>query len=128
MSDIHSAAAMTRRRKAAIVVQMLIADGGSMPLADLPEHLQELLTGELARLRRLDRVTMDAVAEEFASELDAMGMAAPGSRDNAITALADHLSPGLASRLQAQMDSVRNGDHWPVVADLAVPVLARIMQ
>lgn len=128
MSDIHTAAALTRRRKAAIVVQMLIADGGSMPLADLPEHLQELLTGEMASLRRLDRVTMDAVADEFASELDAMGMAAPGSRDNAIAALADHLSPTLASRLQAQMDSVRNGDHWPLVADLAVPVLARIMQ
>ncbi|WP_322892136.1 MULTISPECIES: FliG C-terminal domain-containing protein [unclassified Yoonia] len=128
MSDIHSTAALTRRRKAAIVVQMLIADGGSMPLADLPEPLQEILTGELATLRRLDRVTMDAVAEEFAAELDAMGMAAPGSRDNAITALADHLSPALASRLQSQLASVRNGDHWPVVADLPVPVLARIMQ
>lgn len=128
MSDIHSTAEMTRRRKAAIVVQILIADGTSMPLADLPEPLQEILTGELATLRRLDRATMDAVAEEFAAELDAMGMAAPGSRDKAITALADHLSPALASRLQSQLDSVRNGDHWPVVADLPVPVLARIMQ
>jgi flagellar motor switch protein FliG len=128
MSDIQTTAAMTRRRKAAIVVQMFIADGGTMPLADLPEPLQEILTGELALLRRLDRATMDAVAEEFAAELDAMGMTTPGNRDNAITALAGHLSPALADRLQSQLESVRNGDHWPIVADLPVPVLSRIMQ
>ncbi|MBQ1202740.1 MAG: flagellar motor switch protein FliG [Loktanella sp.] len=119
---------LSRRRKAAIVVQMLIADGGSLPLADLPEHVQEILTGELAGLRLLDRATMDAVASEFAAALDAIGMAAPGSRDGAITALADQLSPDLSRRLQAQMDSVRNGDHWPLIADLPVARLVRIME
>lgn len=128
MSALSSESSLTRRRKAAIVVQMLIADGGSLPLSDLPESLQELLTGELAALRLLDRATMETVASEFADALDAIGMAAPGSRDGAISALANHLSPDLAQRLQSQMDSVRNGDHWPVIADLAVPRLVRIME
>lgn len=127
MSDIPDAT-LTRRRKAAIVVQMLIADGGSLPLSSLPESLQETLTAELAALRLLDRATMDAVAAEFAGELDRIGMAAPGSRDAAITALADHLSPDLAQRLQAQRAAVRDGDHWPVLADLPVARLAQIMQ
>jgi flagellar motor switch protein FliG len=127
MSGIPSSPSLTRRRKAAIVVQMLIADGGSLPLSSLPESLQETLTGELATLRLLDRATMEAVAEEFAAELDSVGMAAPGSRDGAIAALSGHLSPDLASRLQAQLESVRNGDHWPVIADLPVARLAQIM-
>lgn len=128
MSQRPDSPALSRRRKAAIVVQMMIADGGSLPLASLPEFLQEALTSELAGLRLLDRSTMAAVAEEFAAELDAVGMSAPGSRDDAITALAGHLSPALAARLKAQMTSVRNGDHWPVVAELPTARLARIMQ
>ncbi|WP_322892680.1 MULTISPECIES: FliG C-terminal domain-containing protein [unclassified Yoonia] len=127
MSDMP-AALLSRRRKAAIIVQMLIADGGSLPLSSLPEPLQETLTGELADLRLLDRDMMAAVAAEFVDALDKVGMAAPGNRDGAIAALADHLSPDLARRLQSQRASVRDGDHWPVVAGLPIARLVQIMQ
>jgi flagellar motor switch protein FliG len=127
LSALSFSVPLTPRRKAAIVVQMLLADGGSLPLAELPEDLQELLTGELAQLDLLDRATMDAVADDFLRALDATGMAAPGSRDGAITALAAHLSPGLAAKLQAQTDAVRNGDHWPLITALPLPRLVRIM-
>lgn len=119
---------LSRRRKAAIVVQMLIADGGSLPLASLPERVQEILTGELADLRLLDRATMESVAAEFAMALDQIGMAAPGSRDNVLAALAGHLSPDLVARLQAQRDAAQNGDHWLVVAALPVARIVQIMQ
>lgn len=121
-------AQLTRRRKAAMVVQMLIGDGNTLSLAQLPESLQLVLTDELAALRRVDRETVSAVAEEFTAELEAVGLTAPGTRDGAIVALADHLSPVLADRLRTQLESVRNGDHWPLVVDLSVERILAIMQ
>lgn len=111
-----------------MIVQMLISDGGAIPLAELPEALQELLAGELGAIRLVDRDTVSAVAEEFVTALEAVGLSAPGTRDGAISALADHLSPSLAEKLRAQMDSVRNGDHWPLIVDLPVERIVEIMQ
>ena len=119
---------LTRRRKAAMVVQMLIADGAPLNLHELPENLQILLTRELGSLRRVDKQTVAAVADEFLSELDAIGLTAPGSHDGAVGVLADHLSPALASRLRRQTETVRNGDHWPIIQDLGVDRLCDIMQ
>ncbi|MFT7145809.1 MAG: flagellar motor switch protein FliG, partial [Yoonia sp.] len=45
----------TRRRKAAMVVQMLIGDGTALSLDQLPEQLLLILTRELGSLRRVDR-------------------------------------------------------------------------
>ncbi|MEO1639454.1 MAG: FliG C-terminal domain-containing protein [Pseudomonadota bacterium] len=119
---------LSRRRKAAVIVQMLIGDGGSLSLEQLPEPLQLALTEELGALRLVDRATVSAVAEEFTSALDAVGLTAPGSRDGAITALADHLSPALADRLRKQTESVRNGDHWPIIVDLSTERIIAIME
>ncbi len=110
-----------------MIVQMLIGDGGTLSLAELPESIQEALTGELSAIRLVDRDTVAAVAEEFANELETVGLSAPGTRDGAILALADHLSPPLAERLKAQTDQVRNGDHWPLVVDLPLDRIVEIM-
>lgn len=118
---------LSRRRKAAMIVNMMIHDGGNLSLSELPESLQELLTGELGAIRLIDRNTVSEVAEEFVAELESVGMTAPGSRDAAIMALAGHLSPPLASKLQAQTAAVRNGDHWPTIAELDVPKIVEIM-
>ncbi|MBE0414146.1 FliG C-terminal domain-containing protein [Yoonia sp.] len=126
-AKITGASALTRRRKAAMIVQMLISDGGALSLSDLPDPLQELLTRELGAIRLVDRDTVSAVAEEFVTELETIGLSAPGTRDGAITALADHLSPALAEKLRAQMDAVRNGDHWPRIIDLSVERIVPIM-
>lgn len=125
--DMSGGDTLTRRRKAAMIVQMLIGDGGTLSLAQLPESLQEVLTGELGAIRLVDRQTVSAVAEEFVNELEAVGLSAPGTRDGAIMAIADHLSPPLADRLRAQTDMVRNGDHWPRIVDLAMDRLVHIM-
>lgn len=119
---------LSRRRKAAMVVQLLIEDGNSLALGQLPEPLQMLLTEELAGLRLVDRATVSAVAEEFTAELEAIGLTAPGTRDGAIMALADHLSPTLADRLRTQLQSVRDGDHWPVIIALSTERIVSIMQ
>ena len=119
---------LTRRRKAAMVVQMLLEDGETLSLGQLPEALQLVLTDELGAIRRIDKATVSAVAEEFTAELEAVGLTAPGTRDGAINALADHLSPVLAEKLRNQMDSVRNGDHWPIVVALSVERIIAMMR
>lgn len=119
---------LTRRRKAAMIIQMLLDDGNTLALGQLPESLQLQLTDELGTLRLVDKATVDAVAQEFTAELESVGLTAPGTRDGAITALADHLSPVLADSLRNQLESVRNGDHWPIVTDLSVARIVTIMQ
>lgn len=126
-SHISGTPVLTRRRKAAVIVQMLISGGGALSLSELPETLQELLTGELGALRLVDRDTVSAVAAEFTSELEKIGLSAPGTRDGAIAALADHLSPDLARKLRAQTQSVRRGDHWPLIIDLPADRIVDIM-
>ena len=111
-----------------MVVQLLIEDGSALALGELPEPLQILLTEELSGLRLVDRATVSAVAEEFTTELEAIGLSAPGTRDGAILALADHLTPTVANHLRTQLDSVRNGDHWPVIIDLSVERILAIMR
>jgi flagellar motor switch protein FliG len=131
MSDTaspDSALTLSRRRKAAMVVHMLVADGAALPLAHLPEDVQETLTAELAALRRLDRATMASVAAEFAAELDATGLTAPGGRAGALRALASHLSPALAQRLQSQANNAGETDQWPLITDMPAARLAVIMQ
>ena len=111
-----------------MIVQMLLESGNNLPLGQLPETLQLVLTDELGALRRVDKATVTAVAEEFTSELEAIGLTASGTRDGAITMLADHLSPMLADKLRRQLNSVRNGDHWPIVVDLEIARILAIMQ
>jgi len=111
-----------------MVVQMLLEDGETLSLGQLPEALQLVLTDELGAIRRVDKATVSAVAAEFTAELEAVGLTAPGTRDGAISALADHLSPVLAENLRNQMESVRNGDHWPIIIDLSVERIVAIMQ
>jgi len=111
-----------------MIVQMLLESGNNLPLGQLPETLQLILTDELGALRRVDKATVTAVAEEFTSELEAIGLTASGTRDGAITMLADHLSPMLADKLRRQLNSVRNGDHWPIVMDLEIARILAIMQ
>ena len=110
-----------------MIIQMLLEDGNTIALGQLPEQLQLQLTDELGTLRLVDKATVAAVAEEFTAELEAVGLTAPGSRDGAITALADHLSPTIAENLRSQLESVRNGDHWPIVVELSIERILAIM-
>ena len=108
---------LSRRRKAAIIVQLLVSDGNRVPLTQLPEHLQEDLTRELAAIRLVDRDTVNAVAEEFVGLLDAIGLCAPGGPSEALDALADLISPSLLARLRERFGSTP-ADPWPALLNL----------
>jgi len=119
--------ALSQRRKAAMVVQLLLSDGQSLPLSRLPEELQLNLTRELGALRVIDRDTLTAVAEEFTRELESIALTAPAGIAGALAALGSQLSPGAAARLRVEAAQNRDVDPWPQVTELPTEDLLHLL-
>jgi len=90
-----TAARLTRRQKAAIIVRFLLNEGADVPLSDLPDALQGTLTTQMGSMRYVDRTTLLSVVTEFAAELEAMGLTFPHGMAGALTALDGRISPQL---------------------------------
>ena len=122
------ASGLSKRRKAAMIVQMMIAQGRSLSLQNLPEDVQLSLTRELGTMRIVDRSTLHAVADEFSEILDQIGMAAPGSLDNVVEVLSDTISPEAAARIKSEEAARRIAlDPWAQITRLEIDDLIPIM-
>jgi len=121
--------ALSRRQKAAIVVRLLLAEGVTLPLTDLPEALQGELATQMSQMRYVDRGTLRRVVEEFADALGAIGLAFPGGIEGALAILEGAISPDIAARLRQQSGMVWTDDPWDAVAefdaDRLLPLLER---
>ena len=60
---------LTAREKAAVIVRLLLAEGGTLPINTLPEHLQSALAEQMSLMRLVDRTTLDRVVSEFLEQL-----------------------------------------------------------
>ena len=118
---------LTRKRKAAMIVQLLIGDGGKLELSQLPEDMQLLLARELGAIRLIDRDTVHQVAKEFTRDLSSIGLSSPGGAGGAIDALCEHLSPNLAGKLRAEYASGEGVDPWTALLALPDDRLIEIM-
>ena len=116
------------RRKAAIIVQMCLAEGVKPPINLLPEDLQIELTRELGDLSLVDRQTLLSVAEEFANDLEGVGLVPPTGLDAAVAAIGSHLSPAALTRLRTEAARNRGLDPWAAVLALDPPALAPILR
>ena len=118
---------LSRRAKAAIVVRLLLNDGADLPLEDLPEDLQAHLTKAMGQMRSIDRETLQQVVEEFASQVENVGLSFPGGMAGALSALDGRISPQTASRLRKEAGVRASGDPWERIremgADLLLPIL-----
>lgn len=56
---------LTRRAKAAIVVQFILKEGADVPLSALPEDLQMQLTHLLGEMRYIHQQTMRVMPESW---------------------------------------------------------------
>ncbi|MCO8145380.1 flagellar motor switch protein FliG [Rhodovulum tesquicola] len=124
---IRSATGLTRRRKAAIIVRLLLNEGVTLPLGDLPAELQTSLADEIAGLRYIDAPTLESVVEEFVAELELAGLAFPGGIDGAIELLGEHLSPEAAAALQALHAGDRPTDPWVLLSEQEPKKLAELL-
>ena len=118
---------LTRKRKAALIVQLLISDGNKLALSSMPDHVQEDLARELGAIRLVDRDTVNAVANEFADLLDAIGLSAPGNVDAALEALAGHISPHLADKLRDQLDNRTGRDPFIRLQNLTTDEVVKVL-
>jgi flagellar motor switch protein FliG len=109
----------SRSRKAAMVVQMLLAGGQRLALSSLPEETQLRLTRELGAMRTVDRATLLQVVAEFARDLEAVALTAPGGVENALTALDGQISPAAAAKIRQEASKTQGGDPWAQVMALS---------
>ncbi len=126
--DVSSPVALTPRRKAALVVQMMLSDGGKLSLTDLPEHLQEVLAIEMTAIKLVDRDTVNAVADEFSSLLEAIGISGPSKPDQAIDTIAEHVSPSLADRLRTRFGLAEGADPWARIQSMPEDDLTAMLE
>ncbi len=111
---------LSRRAKAAIIVQFILKEGANVPLTALPEDLQIQLTQLLGEMRYIDRDTMHAVITEFSEELDSIGLSFPGDIAGALSALDGKISAQTAARLRKEAGVRQIGDPWKRLADLPI--------
>ncbi len=116
-----------RRSKAAMIVQMLLADGQRIGLSKLPETAQLDLSRELSRLRLIDKTTLNLVALEFAALLDTVALVPSGGVEGTLAALSDQISPATAARLREETAHTRGADPWAQVLALAPADLVPLM-
>ena len=109
---VQSARGLSRRAKAAIVVRLLLNEGADIPLEDLPEDLQARLTEQMGAMRIVSRDVLDAVVQEFASELGNIGLSFPGGLIGALSALDGKISRDTAERLRKEAGVRDQGDPW----------------
>ena len=75
---------LSGREKAAIVVRLLLNEGAIPALTHLPESTQTDLAVQLARMTPVDQATVDAVATEFADEIENLGLSFPNGLEKAL--------------------------------------------
>lgn len=119
---------LTGRQKAAIIVRLLLAHGAGIRLSDLPEDMQTSLTEEIGQMRPIDRDTLHAVIDEFADQLESIGLSFPGSIAGALDLLEGHLSATAASRLRRLAASTGKADPWDRITGLDVDRLLPVLE
>lgn len=118
---------VTGRQKAAIIVRLLLANGGNLPLQALPEPVQAALTEQIGTMRSVDRATLRAVVEEFVARLDAVGLSFPGGIDRALDLLDGHISPAAATEIRRQRAASSKTDPWDRIAALGTDELLQVL-
>jgi flagellar motor switch protein FliG len=121
-------ATLSRRAKAAIVVRLLIDEGADIPLEDLPEELQARLTQQMGSMRTIDRATLAGVVEEFAQELDSIGLSFKGGIAGALSMLEGKISKQTADRLRKEAGVRKYGDPWARLRDMGSEKLLPVLQ
>jgi flagellar motor switch protein FliG len=115
-----------RKAKAAVIVRLLLNEGADIPLEDLPDELQALLTQQMGAMGIVDRTTLTAIAHEFADELDSIGLSFPKGLVGALDALDGKISPQTAARLRKEAGVRQAGDPWVRIRQMEMTDLIKI--
>ncbi|MEM1388562.1 MAG: FliG C-terminal domain-containing protein [Pseudomonadota bacterium] len=117
-AQISAASDLSKRQKAAIIVQLVRSEGIDLPLQSLSIEQQIALAHEVGRLNVVNREVLRDVVEEFIAELNAVGIAVSGGVRGAIASLEGSLSPGALDALRAEVGRDNQGDAWARLGDI----------
>ena len=119
---------LSRKAKAAIIVRVLLNDGADVPLEDLPESCQAELAKAMGNMRLVDKETVAQVIDEFAEQVDRIGLSFPEGMAGALQSLDGKISALTAARLRKEAGVRELGDPWERVREMAeedlLPVLS----
>ncbi|NUB42929.1 flagellar motor switch protein FliG [Fertoebacter nigrum] len=119
---------LSNREKAAVIVRLLLAEGSSLPLSALPEHMQAALTEQIGLMRLIDRSTLGAVVDEFVTELEQVGLAFPGGIEGALGLMDGHISATAANRLRRLAGASAKADPWDRLTTLPPERLLPVLE
>ena len=106
---------LSPKQKAAIVVRLLLGQGAVPALSSLSEDKQTELAVQLARMQSVDQATVIAVAEEFAAEIERIGLSFPKGLSGALGLLDGTLSENAARELRKMAPDGDTEAYWKVV-------------
>lgn len=106
---------LSPKEKAAIVVRLLLGQGAIPALSSLPEDKQTELAVQLARMKSVDQATVVAVAEEFAAEIQRIGLSFPSGISGALGLLDGTLSEGAKRELRKMAPDGDTSSCWTVI-------------
>jgi flagellar motor switch protein FliG len=119
---------LSRRAKAAIIVRVLLNEGAELPLEELPEQCQEELTKAMGNMRIVDKETVTQVIEEFANQVDKIGLSFPEGIAGALNSLDGKINPLTAARMRKEAGVRELGDPWARIQDMSTEVLVPVLE
>jgi flagellar motor switch protein FliG len=119
---------LTRRQKAAIIVRILLSDGRTLSLGELPPQMQVELTREIGALRQVGQGTLSRVVDEFIEELDGGGLSFSGGLQEALSILEGSISPETARRLSREEGITLVSDPWKRLVEFPAEKLAPLAE
>ncbi len=119
---------LSPREKAAVIVRLMLSEGGDLPLATLPEHMQASITEQMGRMRLVDRATLGTIVAEFMGELEEVGLSFPGGIEGALSLMDGHISESAANRLRRLAGASSKADPWDRLTGLAADRLLPIIE
>ena len=126
--ELFAVPELSGREKAAIVVRLLLQSGAVPALSELPESQQTDLAIQLARMDPVDKTTVSAVAEEFASLVEQIGLSFPSGIENTLGLLEGVISANASSRLKQMGTDEFKGDPWEQLGNVENERLAPILE
>lgn len=123
-----STANLTSKEKAAIVVRLLLSHGAMPALSQLPESKQTELAVQIARMAPVDQETVQAVADEFANEIERIALSFPQGLDGAIGLLDGFLSEGASKRLRKMAPENTRRNPWEELENVEIERLVPVLQ
>lgn len=112
------ATTLTGPQKAAIIIQMILSEGGSLPLTSISADGQTRLMEDFVELGRVDRATLTEVVEELEEMLNSEGLSFPKSIADAIDTLEEHLDDAIVADLRRKLGLGLPPVPWSRVAAL----------